>query len=61
VRVDAEPDVSCDVAGVGAAFLGGASLVQHAEAGRIRGDRAAIARWSAAMSHEPRPWCPWIF
>jgi predicted acetyltransferase len=61
VRVETEPDVRCDVADIGAAFLGGASLVQHAEAGRIQGDRAAVARWSAAMSHEPRPWCPWIF
>lgn len=61
VRVDAAPDVRCDVADLGAAFLGGSSLVQYAEAGRIHGEGAAIARWSAAMSHEPRPWCPWIF
>jgi predicted acetyltransferase len=61
VRVDAVPDVRCDVAEVGAAFLGGSSLVQRAGAGRIEGDPAAIARWSAAMAHEPQPWCPWIF
>ena len=60
-RVDAEPEVRCDVSEVGAAFLGGSSLVQRAAAGRIHGDPDAIARWSAAMSHEPRPWCPWIF
>ena len=60
-RVDAEPDVRCDISEVGAAFLGGSSLVQRAAADRIHGDPDAIARWSAAMTHEPRPWCPWIF
>ena len=55
-------DLSVDVSGLGAAYLGGTRLGGLAEAGLITEHRAgALAALSAAMSWDPAPWCPMIF
>ena len=60
--VDADADLSLDIADLGAAYLGGTRLGALAGAGRVTQLRAgALARLSAAMSCDPAPWCPVIF
>jgi predicted acetyltransferase len=60
--VDADADVSLDIADLGAAYLGGTRLGALAGAGRVTQLRAgALTRLSAAMSWDPAPWCPVIF
>lgn len=62
VRTDAEPDLVMDVRELGAAYLGGTSLLTRALAGHIdertSGAAAAAAR---AFRHDPAPFCPYVF
>jgi predicted acetyltransferase len=62
LRTDAEPDLVLDVRELGAAFLGGTSLIARAAAGAVQertsGSLAALAR---AFRHEPAPYCPFIY
>ncbi len=60
--VDADADVSLDIAALGAAYLGGTRLGALAAAGRVSQLRAgALGQLSAAMAWDPAPWCPVIF
>jgi predicted acetyltransferase len=61
-RTDAPADLSLDVAALGAAYLGGTTLLELAAAGRVRELRSgALARASAAFRGEVAPWCPEMF
>jgi predicted acetyltransferase len=61
-RTDARPDVALDVRELGGAYLGGASLVARAAAGFVTQlTPRAVAALSAAMRHEPAPFCPTAF
>jgi predicted acetyltransferase len=58
----AEPDLALDVAALGAAYLGGPTLRELAEAGRVRELRpGALERTSAAFRGDVAPWCPEMF
>jgi predicted acetyltransferase len=58
----AEPDLALDVAALGAAYLGGPTLLELAEAGRVRELRpGALERTSAAFRGDLAPWCPEMF
>ncbi|HEY5031775.1 MAG TPA: GNAT family N-acetyltransferase [Actinomycetes bacterium] len=61
-RTDAEPDVVLDVRELGAAYLGGTSLVTRAGAGFV-GQRTAgaVAALGRAFVHEPAPYCPFVY
>jgi predicted acetyltransferase len=60
--VDADADVSLDIAALSAAYLGGTRLGALAAAGRVSQLRArALGQLSAAMAWDPAPWCPVIF
>jgi predicted acetyltransferase len=60
--VDADADLSLDIADLGAAYLGGTRLGALAAAGRVSQLRAgALGQLSAAMAWDPAPWCPVIF
>jgi predicted acetyltransferase len=55
-------DLVLDVRDLGAAYLGGESLLAMASAGLVREERAgAVAAASAAFSWPVAPWCPWVF
>jgi predicted acetyltransferase len=55
-------DLSLDVAALGAAYLGGTTLLELAAAGRVRELRGgALARASAAFRGDVAPWCPEMF
>ncbi|MQA74226.1 MAG: GNAT family N-acetyltransferase [Solirubrobacterales bacterium] len=61
-RTDAAPDLALGVADLGAAYLGGTTLVELADAGRVRELRpGGLARGSAAFRGEVEPWCPETF
>jgi predicted acetyltransferase len=61
-RTDASPDLELDVAALGAAYLGGTTLLELAAAGRVRELRpGSLARTSAAFRGEVAPWCPEMF
>jgi predicted acetyltransferase len=61
-RTDAEPDLALDVAALGAAYLGGTTLRELAEADRVRELSAgALDRASAAFRGAVAPWCPEMF
>ena len=61
-RTDAEPDLALDAAALGAAYLGGTTLSELADAGRVAELRpAALARASAAFRSDVAPWCPEVF
>jgi predicted acetyltransferase len=56
------PDLTLDVAVLGAAYLGGTRLGSLAGAGQVTEHRpGAVLALSTAMSWEPAPWCPVIF
>jgi predicted acetyltransferase len=58
----AAPDLALDVADLGAAYLGGVTFHELAEAGRVRELRTgALARASAAFRGDAAPWCPETF
>jgi predicted acetyltransferase len=61
-RTDAEPDVACDVAALGAAYLGGPSFRQLARAGQVRElVPGALARADAMFASDPAPWFGFLF
>jgi predicted acetyltransferase len=58
----AAPDLALDVSALGAAYLGGITLHELAEAGRVRELRpGALARASTAFRGGAEPWCPEMF
>lgn len=62
VSTDADPDISCSVDALGAAYLGGTSFGQLWQANQVLEERAgAIERADALFASEPAPWCPFIF
>ena len=61
-RTEAEPDLALDASVLGAAYLGGTTLSELAEAGRVAELRpGAVARASAAFRGEVAPWCSEVF
>jgi predicted acetyltransferase len=61
-RTGAEPDLALDVSALGAAYLGGTTLLELALAGRVRELRPhALVRASAAFRGDVAPWCPEMF
>jgi len=57
-----EPDLVCDVADLGAAYLGGTRLASLARAGRVLEQvPGALARADAMFAGEPAPWCTTTF
>jgi predicted acetyltransferase len=59
---DAEPHLALDAAALGAAYLGGTTLRELAEAGRVRElSPGALDRASAAFRAGVAPWCPEMF
>ncbi|MGQ7298016.1 GNAT family N-acetyltransferase [Quadrisphaera sp. KR29] len=51
-----EPDVTCDVGALSAAYLGQTPLVALAAAGRVRGEAPAVAQLSAQLAWQPTTW-----
>jgi predicted acetyltransferase len=61
-RTEAPADVALDVTALGAAYLGGTTLVELAAAGRVRELREGVlAGASVAFRGEVAPWCPEMF
>lgn len=61
-RSDRAPDVSLDVAELGAIYLGGQRLSQLHRAGRVVEHTAgAVAVVDACFGSDPLPWCPFVF
>ena len=61
-RTDEEPDLRCDVAVLGAAYLGGITFRQLADGGRVEELRdGAVARADRLFRSDRAPWCPEIF
>ena len=59
---DADPDVSCSVEALGAAYLGGASFRQLWRASQVSEERpGGLERADALFASDPAPWCPFIF
>lgn len=57
-----EADLTCDIAALGAAYLGGTSLASLAAAGRITEHRdGALAQTSTAFGHPVAPSAPGLF
>lgn len=57
-----EPDLSCDITDLGAAYLGGTRLTSLAAAGRVREHRAgAVVAASRAFAGDTEPFCPEVF
>lgn len=55
-------DVSVPVASLGAAYLGGPTLLELARAGLAREERAgALAATGRAFAHDPAPWTAFVF
>jgi predicted acetyltransferase len=61
-RTRAEPDLALDAATLGAAYLGGTTLLELAAAGRVRELRSgSLLRAARAFRGDVEPWCPEIF
>ncbi len=61
-RSTGTPDLSLSVTELGAAYLGGTSLLALAAAGRVTEHReGALAAASAAFRHDPLPWAPEVW
>jgi predicted acetyltransferase len=61
-RTSAEPDLECDIADLGAAYLGGTRVAALAGAGRVRELRpGAVRAASLAMAEDLEPYCLEIF
>jgi predicted acetyltransferase len=57
-----EPDLSCTVSDVGAAYLGGTSFRELARAGRVdERTEGALATADAMFGWDPAPWSPYDF
>ena len=56
------PDLALDVRELGAAYLGGETLLAAASAGLVREERpGALSTASAAFGWPVPPYCPWVF
>lgn len=61
-RTDAEPEIACSVAALGAAYLGGPSFRQLERAYQVRELAPnALARADAMFSSDPSPWFGFVF
>jgi predicted acetyltransferase len=61
-RTDLEPDLVLDVRELGAAYLGGTSLVERAAAGHVKQvTPGALAGLSRAFRSDTQPFCPFVF
>lgn len=61
-RTEAPPDLTLDIADLGAAHLGGITLAELSLAGRVlERTPGALTAASTAWSWSPTPWCPEIF
>jgi predicted acetyltransferase len=61
-RTDAEPELSCGIDALGAAYLGGNSFGQLARAQQVRELASnALARADAMFASDPSPWFGFIF
>ena len=61
-RTDSEPDLSCGVDGLGAAYLGGNPFGQLARTQQIRELAPnALARADAMFASDPSPWFGFVF
>lgn len=61
-RSDAEPDIRCDVASLGAAYLGGSSFRQLQRAQQAHElEEGALSRADAMFAWDPSPWFGFIF
>ncbi|MGD9934641.1 MAG: GNAT family N-acetyltransferase [Dehalococcoidia bacterium] len=60
-RTDTGADLSMSIADLGAIYLGGTRLATLAEAGRVRGDREALAKADLMFQSSAAPWCPMMF
>ena len=61
-RTDAEPDLSCGVDALGAAYLGGNSFRQLARAQQVRELQPnALERANAMFASDPSPWFGFVF
>jgi predicted acetyltransferase len=60
-RTDAEPDISTDIAGISAAYLGGTSWHIVAATGRASGSAAAIVAADTLFASTPLPFCGSFF
>ena len=60
-RTDDPADLVLGARDLGAAYLGGASFVELATAGRVAGSADALQAATAAFAHTPAPWCPVVF
>lgn len=61
-KVDDRPEITLGVEELGAAFLGGTSLLSLAAAGRVEtADAEALARVGAGFGWPVAPWCPIVF
>jgi predicted acetyltransferase len=56
-----DPDLSLDVADLGACFLGRTRFRALAQAGRIHAAPAALLTADLMFGWQPQPWCPEIF
>lgn len=61
-RTDAEPDLSCSVTTLGAAYFGGSSFRQLARAHQVRErTQGALARADAMFAWDPSPWFAFVY
>ncbi|MBO3750994.1 GNAT family N-acetyltransferase [Streptosporangiaceae bacterium NEAU-GS5] len=61
-RTEDSPDLTLPVQVLGAAYLGGRSLMAYRDAGIVREHReGALRELSAAMEWDPKPWCGLVF
>jgi predicted acetyltransferase len=61
-RSDEEPDLSCDIAALGAAYLGGTPISALAAAGRVVEHRlGAVAEATVAFGWPVAAYCPMVF
>lgn len=60
-RTAATPDLSTDVAGLGAAYLGSTSWWELVASGRAEGDADAVRRADALFAHRPLAFCGSFF
>ncbi len=53
--------LTLDVRELGAAYLGGTTLTERAQAGFVAGPVEVVRATSAAFASTPAPWCPIVF
>jgi predicted acetyltransferase len=60
-RSTATPELTCDVAGLSARYLGDGSFRLLHEAGRLAGELEVVRRADLMFGWHRRPWCPHYF